>query len=82
MLPSGVDHLAAPEGAATLLVAAVSLETGLPVAVVRKEPKAYGTMSQVEGHAPARSARRASSRTSAPPGTRCAGRPRSSPTRA
>jgi orotate phosphoribosyltransferase len=53
LLPEGVDHLAAPEGAATLLVAAVSLETGLPVAVVRKEPKAYGTMSQVEGHAPA-----------------------------
>ena len=53
ILPEGVDHLAAPEGAATLLVAAVSLETGLPVAVVRKEPKAYGTMSQVEGHAPA-----------------------------
>ena len=52
LLPSGVDHLAAPEGAATLLVAAVSLETGLPLAVVRKEPKAYGTMSQVEGHAP------------------------------
>jgi orotate phosphoribosyltransferase len=51
-LPRGVDHLAAPEGAATLLVAAVSLETGLPIAVVRKEPKAYGTMSQVEGHAP------------------------------
>ena len=53
ILPADVDHLAAPEGAATLLVAAVSLETGLPVAVVRKEPKAYGTMSQVEGHAPA-----------------------------
>ena len=53
LLPEGVNHLAAPEGAATLLVAAVSLETGLPVAVVRKEPKAYGTMSQVEGHAPA-----------------------------
>jgi orotate phosphoribosyltransferase len=53
LLPDGVDHLAAPEGAATLLVAAVSLETGLPVAVVRKEPKPYGTMSQVEGHAPA-----------------------------
>ena len=48
-----VTHLAAPEGAATLLVAAVSLRTGLPMAVVRKEPKAYGTMSQVEGHAPA-----------------------------
>jgi orotate phosphoribosyltransferase len=53
LLPGGTDHLAAPEGAATLLVAAVSLETGLPVAVVRKEPKAYGTMEQVEGHAPA-----------------------------
>ena len=53
LLPQGTDHLAAPEGAATLLVAAVSLETGLPIAVVRKEPKAYGTMSQLEGHAPA-----------------------------
>jgi orotate phosphoribosyltransferase len=53
MLPEGVDHLAAPEGAATLLVAAVALETDLPVAVVRKEPKAYGTRSQIEGHAPA-----------------------------
>ena len=52
LLPPGVTHLAAPEGAATLLVAAVALRTGLPVAVVRKEPKAYGTMSQVEGNAP------------------------------
>jgi orotate phosphoribosyltransferase len=52
LLPPEADHLAAPEGAATLLVAAVSLETGLPVAVVRKEPKAYGTRSQIEGHAP------------------------------
>jgi orotate phosphoribosyltransferase len=53
LLPPGTDHLAAPEGAATLLVAAVALETDLPVAVVRKEAKAYGTRSQVEGHAPA-----------------------------
>ena len=53
LLPPGTDHLAAPEGAATLLVAAVALETDLPVAVVRKEPKAYGTRSQIEGHAPA-----------------------------
>jgi orotate phosphoribosyltransferase len=53
LLPPHVTHLAAPEGAATLLVAAVALKTRLPVAVVRKEPKAYGTMSQVEGHAPA-----------------------------
>jgi orotate phosphoribosyltransferase len=52
ILPEGVTHLAAPEGAATLLVAAVALKKHLPVAVVRKEPKAYGTMSQVEGHAP------------------------------
>ena len=52
LLPEGVDHLSAPEGAATLLVAAVSLETDLPVSVVRKDPKAYGTMSQVEGYAP------------------------------
>lgn len=53
LLPPGITHLAAPEGAATLLVSAVALETHLPIAVVRKEPKAYGTMSQVEGHAPA-----------------------------
>jgi orotate phosphoribosyltransferase len=53
LLPEGVTHLAAPEGAATLLVAAVALETGMPIAVVRKQAKAYGTMSQVEGHAPA-----------------------------
>jgi len=52
-LPEGTDHLAAPEGAATLLVAAVSLESGLPVAVVRKEAKAYGTGAQIEGYAPA-----------------------------
>jgi orotate phosphoribosyltransferase len=50
LIPGGITHLAAPEGAATLLVAAVALETHLPVAVVRKEPKTYGTMSQVEGH--------------------------------
>jgi len=53
LLPEGVTHLAAPEGAATLLVAAVALEANLPIAVVRKEPKTYGTKSQVEGHAPA-----------------------------
>jgi orotate phosphoribosyltransferase len=52
LLPEEISHLAAPEGAATLLVAAVALETGLPIAVVRKEPKAYGTMSQIEGKAP------------------------------
>jgi orotate phosphoribosyltransferase len=43
----------APEGAAMLLVAAVSLRTGLPLAVVRKEAKAYGTRSRIEGEVPA-----------------------------
>jgi orotate phosphoribosyltransferase len=52
LLPAGVTHLAAPEGAATLLLAATALEAGLPLAVVRKEAKAYGTMSRVEGYAP------------------------------
>jgi orotate phosphoribosyltransferase len=32
-----------------LLVAAVSLETGLPVTVVRKQAKEYGTRARVEG---------------------------------
>jgi orotate phosphoribosyltransferase len=53
LLPEGTTHLAAPEGAAMLLVAAVSLDTGLPVAVVRKETKPYGLETQVEGFAPA-----------------------------
>jgi orotate phosphoribosyltransferase len=52
LLPKGITHLAAPEGAATLLVSAVALHVHLPIAVVRKETKAYGTMAQVEGHAP------------------------------
>jgi len=52
LLPESITHLAAPEGAATLLLAAVSLDAGLPAAVVRKEPKGYGTMSLVEGYAP------------------------------
>jgi orotate phosphoribosyltransferase len=49
MLAPGTELLGAPEGAAMLLVAAVSLETGLPIAVARKEAKAYGTKAQVEG---------------------------------
>ena len=49
LLPPDVSMLGAPEGAAMLLVAAMALETGLPVTVVRKEPKDYGTKAQVEG---------------------------------
>lgn len=52
MIPEGITHIASPEGAATLLLAAVGLRTGLPMAVVRKEAKAYGTRSQIEGYAP------------------------------
>ena len=50
VLPPERRCSAAPEGAAMLLVAAVSLETDLPVTVVRKEPKEYGTRAQVEGY--------------------------------
>lgn len=53
MLPTDTQLLGAPEGAAMLLVAAVALETGLPVAVVRKQAKEYGTRAQVEGEVPA-----------------------------
>jgi orotate phosphoribosyltransferase len=53
LLPASVTALGAPEGAAMLLAAAVALETGLPVTVVRKEPKPYGTRTQVEGSDPA-----------------------------
>ncbi len=52
LLAPGTELLGAPEGAAMLLVAAVSLRTGLPVTVVRKQPKEYGTRSQVEGEVP------------------------------
>ena len=52
LLAADTALLGAPEGAAMLLVAAVSLETGLPITVVRKQPKAYGTRAQVEGEVP------------------------------
>lgn len=49
LLAPGTELLGAPEGAAMLLVAAVSLKTRLPVTVVRKQAKEYGTRAQVEG---------------------------------
>jgi orotate phosphoribosyltransferase len=49
LLAPGTELLGAPEGAAMLLVAAVSLRTELPVTVVRKQAKEYGTRAQVEG---------------------------------
>jgi len=52
MIPESVTHLASPEGAATLLLSAVGIRSGLPMAVVRKQAKEYGTRAQVEGYAP------------------------------
>jgi orotate phosphoribosyltransferase len=49
LIPSDVTMLAAPEGAAMLLVAAVALQSGLPLAIVRKQAKEYGTKARVEG---------------------------------
>ena len=49
LIPTDVTMLAAPEGAAMLLVAAVALQTGLPLAIVRKQAKEYGTKARVEG---------------------------------
>jgi orotate phosphoribosyltransferase len=49
LIPTDVTMLAAPEGAAMLLVAAVALQTGLPLAIVRRQAKEYGTKERVEG---------------------------------
>ena len=49
LVPAETQRLAAPELGAVLLGGAVSLETGLPLVLVRKEPKGYGTSKQIEG---------------------------------
>ena len=49
LVPKGTQRLAAPELGAVLLGGAVSMETGLPLLLVRKEPKGYGTGKQLEG---------------------------------
>jgi orotate phosphoribosyltransferase len=49
LVPAETQHLAAPELGAILLGAAVSLETGLPIALIRKEAKGYGTAKVIEG---------------------------------
>jgi orotate phosphoribosyltransferase len=49
LVPKETQRLAAPELGAVLLGGAVSMETGLPLVLVRKEPKAYGTSKQIEG---------------------------------
>src|SRR5437867_11471001 len=42
-------RLAAPELGAVALVAAASLDSGLPFLIVRKEAKEYGTGNRLEG---------------------------------
>ncbi len=54
LVPPETQRLAAPELGAVLLGGAVSMETGLPLVLVRKEPKGYGTTKQIEGRLSAR----------------------------
>jgi orotate phosphoribosyltransferase len=49
LVPPDVDGLAAPELGAVLLGGAVSLELGLPLVIVRREAKGYGTSRVIEG---------------------------------
>ena len=49
LVPASTQRLAAPELGAVLLGGAVSMELGLPLVLVRKEPKGYGTSKQIEG---------------------------------
>jgi orotate phosphoribosyltransferase len=49
LVPKDTQRLAAPELGAVLLGGAVSMEAGLPLVLVRKEPKGYGTSKQIEG---------------------------------
>ena len=52
LVPAETQLLAAPELGAVLLGAAVSMELGLPLALVRKDGKDYGTAKLVEGTEP------------------------------
>lgn len=49
MLPEGIDRLAGPELGAVALATGVSLESGLPFVIVRRNSKRYGTSRFVEG---------------------------------
>jgi len=49
LVPAETQRLDAPELGAVLLGGAVSMESGLPLVLVRKEPKGYGTSKQIEG---------------------------------
>jgi orotate phosphoribosyltransferase len=49
LIPAGTQRLACPELGAVLLGGAVSMETGIPMCIVRKEAKDYGTSRAIEG---------------------------------
>lgn len=49
LVPPGTQRLAAPELGAVLLGGAVSMEADLPLVIVRKETKEYGTSRLLEG---------------------------------
>jgi orotate phosphoribosyltransferase len=49
LVPPQTQRLGAPELGAVLLGGALSMETGLPLVLVRKEAKGYGTAKQLEG---------------------------------
>ncbi len=49
LVPPDTDRLAAPELGAVLLGGAVSLELGIPLVLVKKEAKHYGTSRTLEG---------------------------------
>lgn len=49
LVPAGTERLACPELGAVLLGGAVSMETGLPMCIVRKDAKEYGTSKAIEG---------------------------------
>jgi orotate phosphoribosyltransferase len=52
LLPPDIDVIAGLELGGVPFAFAVSAATGLPTALVRKAPKAYGTRLQVEGRPP------------------------------
>jgi orotate phosphoribosyltransferase len=49
LLPKDTDIIVGLELGGVPLVTALSLETGLPAAFIRKEAKTYGTCRAVEG---------------------------------
>src|ERR1700730_1757014 len=49
LVPAGTQRLACPELGAVLLGGAVSMETGIPMCIVRKAAKEYGTSRGIQG---------------------------------